>query len=153
MTNDEEEGIRGRLSAATPGPWRMHHASRWADVDFLMHAHADIDALLAALDEARAIIARLEAEEKRLHFDCRVYAEKLEVVEARLRVAVGALGALRSSVRALGRTEPPDRVIPAQHRVADIRQADAALRLAEEPKEGQVADQDALRQFERQEGC
>ncbi len=52
-------------------------------------------------------------------------------IRVRLRAVVEALRRLRGDIRAVHQSEPPHRMIPAQHAVEALRQADAALRLGE----------------------
>lgn len=95
-TELDEAAVRARLEAATPGPWHEdralgsyeyrlhdHDGYRMLSVDdtspnqayanavFAAHARTDVERLLAALDEARAEVARLSGP-----FPCCVHCQE-----------------------------------------------------------------------------
>ena len=90
MTEEEIEAIAARAAAATLGPWECDDDGHWiqstsvfdrvyepthdrerriiidaankpTDTDFIVHARADVPALIAALREAQSTIARVAA--------------------------------------------------------------------------------------------
>ena len=79
LTKEDMLAIRGRLAAATPGPWKAYlegrdhtsgdslvktptddiylHGGSLADLDFIAHARQDIPDLLEELEALRAIMS------------------------------------------------------------------------------------------------
>lgn len=124
--------------------------------EFWRRGHAETEAEIVRcrlqLDEAHATIARLEQERDDLTkraeaclADCILTQEgeqeecsRANDAEVRLAAVTKALRRLRGDIRGVQQSEPPHRMILAQHTVETLRQADAAIRLGEGPgdKEG-----------------
>jgi len=102
--------------------WEIQHDKTRQERDGI---RAHYLALCAENRPSQALMDAAVAEQER----------RADAAEAHLRAVAEALRLLRLPIRVIGRTEPPDRLIPTQHSVADIRQADAALEGIEDKEE------------------